>query len=169
MLACGRDKDSVTLTIEEMKDAIKGINREVDSSATPHKIEELYHAGVAAHKKSPHQQLSSKVSVPLKPTSFLSSIQPMFSFKWENRATFFGCKESVLDKDSFEVLDLFAKMVKLENRKYTKYHSPIYNIIPTIIVDFAFKSCIDSGFHLLARCLRHAFDPRAHPIIRTTS
>ena len=69
-----KDKDSVTLTIEEMKDALKGINREVDSSSTPHKIEELYHAGVATHNKSPHQQLSSKVSFPLKPSSFLSSI-----------------------------------------------------------------------------------------------
>ena len=169
MLACGRDKNSSLLTVEEMKAAMKEINFQIDAAATPHEIEELYHAAMAAHKKSPHQQLSTEVSFPLQLSSYLSTIQPMFSFKWENGATFFGSKEKVSNNDLLDVLDLFATMVKFENRKYTDYDSPIYKVVPSIIVDIAHKSRIDSGFCLLARCLHHAFDLKAPPLIGSSS
>ena len=115
MLACGRGTEISLLTVEEMKNALKDINFEIDVAATPHNIEELYHASMAAHENSPHQMLSTKVSFPLHSSYYLTTIQPIFSFKWENGATFVGSKEKLSSNNMLDVLELFATMVKFEN------------------------------------------------------
>ena len=74
MLACVRDKDSTALTIEEMKDALKGIKQEANAAETPHEIKDFYKTGMAAHKNPSRQQLSSKVCFHMENTPILKHL-----------------------------------------------------------------------------------------------
>ena len=54
-------------------------------------------------------------------------------------------------------------------KKYTSYDSPVYDVMPSIFVEFANGSRTSSGFCLLKRCLRHSFDPKARSIMNTNA
>jgi hypothetical protein len=64
------------------------------------------------------------------------------------------------------VLDFFGSLVRFQSKKRTDHvkDSPIYDSMPEMLIDFAEKSRIDSGFRLLARTVRHSFDSRLSPM-----
>jgi hypothetical protein len=64
------------------------------------------------------------------------------------------------------VLDFFGSLVRFEYKKRTDHvkDSPIYDSMPEMLIDFAEKSRVDSGFRLLARTVRHSFDSRLSPM-----
>ena len=65
------------------------------------------------------------------------------------------------------VISLFASFVRHNDDKeiYTDYNSPVYDVMPSLFIDFANGSRAGSGFRLLKRCLRHALDPKAFPLM----
>ena len=57
------------------------------------------------------------------------------------------------------VIDLFARMLMFENKRYTSFNSQIYQALPTIFVEFAYGSREGTGHRILKRTGRHAVDP----------
>ena len=68
-----------------------------------------------------------------------------------------------------DVVSLFASIVKYNEKKtkYTEYDSPLYDVLPSIFINFANESCAGSGFCLLKQCLCHTLDPKAFPLMET--
>ena len=69
------------------------------------------------------------------------------------------------------VLDLLAGVVRYDEnkRKHTDFDSPVYDVMPTVFIDFANGSRKSEGYCLLKRCLRHSFDPKCPPTYGTRS
>ena len=51
-----------------------------------------------------------------------------------------------------------------QKRTNRQKDSAVYDAIPEMFIEFAKKSRVDSGFRLLSRMVRHAFDSRIAPI-----
>ena len=137
----------------------------MDVTVTQWKGVELYHAGMAAHNKSPQQKIF-EVNISFHLSSNLSTIQHVCSFEWDNDTIFIGDKTSVSNKDWLPTLDLLAIFIKYEYRMYTDNDLLICKVIPSMIVKFVFKLKIHFGFQLWVPSTCHAFGPRATPIIK---
>ena len=48
---------------------------------------------------------------------------------------------------------------------YSDFQDGIFNVMPSMLIDFANGCRVDSGYRLLQRCLRHAFDTKAEPLL----
>ena len=46
------------------------------------------------------------------------------------------------------------------NHKCTKFESPVYNLLPTVVTNIAYESRRNSGFCLCHQCVRHVADPK---------
>ena len=66
------------------------------------------------------------------------------------------------------VLALFAAFVRFDDKdmKRTDWEkdSAVFSVIPSIFIDFAEGSRIDSGYRLLRRCVRHSMDSRTESL-----
>jgi len=69
------------------------------------------------------------------------------------------------------VLHLFAALVTFESGKKTEWikDPAVYESLPYLFINFAIKSRIDSGYWLLMRCVRHAFDSRTPSLDKNTA
>ena len=66
-----------------------------------------------------------------------------------------------------ETISLISNFVRFQkNKRHTKWDSPIYRAMPSMLIDIAYGCRIDSGFRLVQRCARHAVDARALNLIR---
>ena len=69
-----------------------------------------------------------------------------------------------------ETVDLMASIVRYDDKRMKEatkdlgYKLLVLDVLPSIIVDFAQKSRVSSGYRLLKRCIRHALDPKAFPL-----
>ena len=61
------------------------------------------------------------------------------------------------------VLKCLSNFVNFGNgsKKYTRFNSEIYKVLPSIFYDIAYHSRIGSGYRLLLRCVRHGMDTKA--------
>ena len=71
-----------------------------------------------------------------------------------------------LSNHLMQVVELLADFVtfKQQNGKkivHTHWDSPVYQVIPTMMIDIAYGCRIDSGYRLVERCARHAVDSKA--------
>jgi len=60
------------------------------------------------------------------------------------------------------ILEFFASLVSFESKTRTDWvkDPAVYDAMPEIFISFAEKSRVDSGYRLLGRIIRHAFDSR---------
>lgn len=70
-----------------------------------------------------------------------------------------------------KVLHLFASLVRFESGKKTEWmrDAAVYESLPALFIKFAENSRVDSGYRLLMRCVRHAFDSRTPPLENNTA
>ena len=64
------------------------------------------------------------------------------------------------------ILEFFASLVRFESKKRTDHikDPAVYYVMPEMLIDFAENSRVDSGFRLIARMVRHAWDSRNPPL-----
>ena len=69
------------------------------------------------------------------------------------------------------VMKLFVEFVRFHEGKKTEWKKghAVYDALPALFITFADKSRLDSGFRLLARCARHAFDTRTPKLNNKTA
>ena len=93
--------------------------------------------------------------------------QVLHTFPLVQGGLFINNTAHIPNKYVFPIINLMANVVRFDddNTKYTSYNSPVYDVMPSIFVEFANGSRASSGFRLLKRCLRHSFDPKAQSIM----
>lgn len=91
----------------------------------------------------------------------------MHSFPLDQGGRFINNEKSIPDYLVTPVLDIFASIVSYdsENRRYTTFDSPIYDVMPSIFTRFANGSRTSEGYRLLKRCLWHSFYPKTPPLM----
>ena len=116
-----------------------------------------------------------KVPFPLYPSKEMDGI----ASKWKeiteihlpNGGSFLG-DGSIEQNMVPRILAFFAAAVTFAppETKHTKWarDSAIYDALPTMVIDFASKSRVDSGYRLIERCVRHALDSKCPSIQKKT-
>ena len=110
-----------------------------------------------------HEQLLSGVKYPLYPTKDIeeqSKWSKIHTIQFKDGGTFVSNPE--LMEHLPEILKLFSSFVQYERKKQTSWvkDPTVYDALPAMIINIAQHSRIDSGYRLLARCVRHGHDPK---------
>jgi hypothetical protein len=64
------------------------------------------------------------------------------------------------------IIEFFSSLTRFDTKKRANHgkDSVVYDAIPEMFIEFASKSRVDHGFHLLSRMVHHAFDSRITPM-----
>ena len=128
--------------------------------------------------RSVHADAASKVRFPIFPTNTLSGndkesgMKNIGSFCLSNGGRFISDKDLVPDEMVSEILKLIATFVAYEPEKAAHQEQSdvgIYEHLPTMLLNFAYFSRIDSRYRLLDRCARHTCDLKAPSIYEQTA
>ena len=143
------------------------MNQEVDQEANSHDIEDIYDVTIVRKHKYIHDNLESKVSLPLLPKYSFSEIKgkKLSSFNLRDGARFFRNKNDLPDYAVGPLIILLARFVDFKEIKYTEFQSHIYDALPSICFQFVYKSLVDSGFRLLDRFPLHDLEPKTRLLI----
>ena len=94
------------------------------------------------------------------------------TFKFSNGGTFISDANTVIDDNIPRVLELITSLLKYdeclipkgdENGQENVYIGK-YDFLPSIFLNLAYHSRVDSGYRLLDRCARHTCDPKSGSI-----
>jgi hypothetical protein len=110
-----------------------------------------------------HEHLLSGVKYPLYPTKDIenqSKWSKLHTMQFKDGGSFVNNIE--LTEHLPALLKLFSSFVKYERKKQTCWvkDPTVYDALPAMIINIAQHSRIDSGYRLLARCVRHGHDPK---------
>ena len=170
------------LTVEEMKNYLKEHNRAVSNTDNieAHEIQELYEICKVDEKRE--MDIGRNVPFPIYPSNSLDIVREedrskkygfgkiLLTFDLHDGGRFI-CDPQIKNQLVEPVINLLAATVRYdENRKqYTDFNSNVYDVMPDIFVEFANSSRVSAGFRLLKRCLRHALDPKTHPLMEQSA
>jgi len=124
-------------------------------------VEEVYESCLLSVVN--HEQLVGSVKYPLYPTSEIE-IQSKWSkintIHFKDGGTFVSNNE--LTEHVPALLKLFSSFVQYERKKRTSWvkDPTVYDALPAMIINIAQHSRINSGYWLIARCVRHGHDPK---------
>ena len=163
-------------TIEEMKDYLKEQNKAIPPDAVAHKIQEMYEICVIEEKRKAN--VENDVPFPLYESLSLDVSDEannkkykygkiLHTFPLAEGGLFISNSQCIPDEHVAAIINLMANVVRYKSNQqiYTSYNSPVYDVLPSIFLEFANGSRASSGYSLLKRCLRHSFDPKAMPIM----
>ena len=165
------------LNITEMKKFLKDNNQSIPADAKAYEIQEIFEmCKVDLSRKA---NIDETVPYPLYESKSLDITEEnnnkkrfgfgkvLHTFPLAEGGLFISDTHSISNAMVIPVINLMANIVRYNpnQKKYTSYNSPVYDVLPSIFIEFANGSRASSGFRLLKFCLRHAFDPKAFPIM----
>lgn len=160
-------------SIAQMRSELIADNFDGAKDLDSDEVEDVYEMMTHLQKLRTEQQ--SNVEYPLYATSEMDG---EVATKWEDiieidfkEGGAFLAEPNLGAKNIPGVLDLFASLVRFEEGKKTEWikDPAIYDALPSLFVKFASGSRVDSGYRLLMRCVRHAFDSRAPSLDKQTA
>ena len=145
---------SEVLSIAQMRSKLDEMNCDIPASAAAQEVEDLYDHTMALRIIYKRHLIADKVPFPTKPTSALydDSLKKVLSFNFKDGVSFVQDCDNLSDQHIISLIGLLSAFLEYKNIKYTDFDSPIYKVLPSIIVEFANKSRFDSGYRLLERC-----------------
>lgn len=159
-------------TIREMREELVQDNFDGARDLSSDEVEDVYEMMEYLRL---YREQGVSVPYPLYPTSEMDSSADV---KWEElleidfkEGAVFLAEPNLEAKFIPGILELMAELVRFESGKkteWTKDHA-VYESLPQLFIDFAGKSRVDSGFRLLMRCVRHAFDSRTPSLDKNTA
>jgi len=158
--------------INKMKIQMQEEGIDLPPHATVLEIEEIYESCIIHKQISTHKNLSTTVPFPILSSEVLdngSLGETICDIDLSHGASFINDSQSIKNKHLLGIISLFAAFVSYKNVRYTAYHHPIYEAVPTMLVNFANGSRVNSGFRLLHRCRRHVLDTKAHDLTKTNA
>jgi hypothetical protein len=150
-------------TIAEMRKELVADNFDGAQELSIDEVEDVHE--IMMHLKQYHKRADESVLYPLYCTSEMEETTE----RWQNLAEVdfkgggsFLAEPDLDQKDIPGIMNVFAELVRFEEGKKTDWQRDhrIYETLPSIFIKFADKSRFDSGFRLLMRCVRHAFDTK---------
>ena len=156
------------LSIDEMKQYLRGRNQILSTDIDPHEVQELYELCVIKERRTVDHHA---VPFPVHSVQSLSITNNKYGFGDVvdvfdiNIGGQFINSPRITNEMIAPVLNLFGTVVRFNEKKGSnKQAIKEEDVLPSILIDFATKSRISTGFRLLKRCLRHAMDPKARPL-----
>ena len=145
---------SEVLSIAQMRSKLDEMNCDIPASAAAQEVEDLYDHTMALRIIYKRHLIADKVPFPTTPTSahYNDSLKKFLSFNFTDGASFVQDRDNLSDQHIISLIRLLSAFLEYKNIKYTDFDSPIYKVLPSIIVEFANKSRFDSGYRLLERC-----------------
>ena len=161
------------LSISEMKLFLKNSNQTIPNDIKAHEIQEMYEMCKVILSRNTEVDETVPFPIFLSNSLEITDSNNVSKFKFGCILHLFNLDQGGIfihgidDEDVITVVNLLASIVKYGDKKdkYTEFDSPVYDVLPQIYIEFANKSRDSAGFRLLKRCLRHAFDPKSHPLM----
>lgn len=160
-------------TIAAMRQELKDVYNfdDVDSLSSD-EVEDVYEMMEFMRM---YRKLESTVPFPLYETAEMDCDTPtkwdqLMEIDFKEGGTFLA--EPNLDpKHVPGLLSLFASLVEFESGKKTEWikDAAVYDTLPALFIKFADGSRVDSGYRLLMRCIRHAFDSKTPSLDKNTA
>lgn len=147
-------------TMREMRKELLEIGVETTNDDNISDITDLFDAMIE-NKSDYSYALSNtfdEVTLPLYPSTYLDSESILFRFDPKNGGSFIRNNLCSLN-NKLDIIILMSKLVQTGNAKFKSGIDNMYSILPDIIVNFAERSRLHSGYRLLKRAVRHAMDP----------
>ena len=160
------------LTIEEMKSYLKKQNQSIVNDADAHEVQEFFEMQKELETKE--NDIDNHVPFPIYTSNELTTFlfgTIFHTFSFDQGGRFINDQKAIPNNLVFPVVDLIASLVRYNPKKikYTEYKSPVYDVLPSLFIEFANKSRVGTGFRLLKRCLRHSFDPKANLLMERSA
>ena len=152
------------------EDINKKHNKTINGDALPFEVEEIYKSTVLHEKLKFNNHKRKKLKFPILDPNDLnnhSDVSFLCEFNILDGCSFLQDNQLVQDKNVPDLVGLLANFIIHRENKYTTWDSPYYKCIPSMFVDFAYHSRIDSGWGLVERCARHALDTRGLQLLET--
>eukprot|EP00957_Ditylum_brightwellii_P103138 7860411-Ditylum_brightwellii.AAC.1 len=90
--------------------------------------------------------------------------EEMITIDLSHGGSFINDSEKIKNRDVPDILSLFAEFVSYRGLQHTPYHHMIYEAVPSMMVNLANGSRINSGFRFVHRCSCHAVDSKSHDL-----
>ena len=166
-------------SLEEMvRELSEDFGVQLEQTASLTETIDIYNAYVSSESASRNVHLSDvrdKVMFPILAAESLDDRQRLSklgSFKFCNGGRFINDQEMVKEEDLPGVLNLISSCLEHDiSKQVHKNQSDVgdYGHLPTMLLNFAYLSRVDSGFRLLDRCARHACDPKTTSLFHTAA
>jgi hypothetical protein len=173
--------DIVDKSLEEMiREMNEKFRMQIDSSASVAETTDIYNTYISSPDNIWNHHLNlirEKVKFPVLPANLLndnndSDIIKMQKigrpFYFSDGGRFISDPELVSNEMIPSVLSLFSSILEHNEKKMVhQSDSDIgeYTHLPTMLLNFAYHSRVDSGYRLLNRCARHSCDPKTPSFI----
>ena len=164
------DDGGGNVSLMEMKNKLSLEGIDLPAAVFPNEIEEIFESLVCKRQCSEHGNMADEVIFPIRQSNTLSDNsrllgEELITVSLCDGGIFLSDRKSISNENLPGVLALMAKFVSFtKNHRHTAYDHPIYNAVPTMMIDFAFGSRSDSGYRLVQRCARHAMDSKSRDI-----
>ena len=114
--------------------------------------------------------LNKSVSTPTHNADYLQTLtrNAISSFDFKNGGQF--VVDSRLNRqDVFQIIKTMAQLVNISNEQQKdSYKNRTYQLLPSMLIQFAEGARVQSGYRLIKRCIRHAIDPQTNSILEAS-
>jgi hypothetical protein len=160
---------------EMMKELNENFGVQLDARSSLTETVDIYNTYISSisNNRSKHlSDIENKVKWPLLCANEIEKIDSFCSFAFSSGGCFMGEKDKLKDDDLVGMMSFLSSCLEHDdNRLLHTLDSDVgmYGHFPTMLLNFAYESRVDSGYRLLDRCARHACDPRTRPLNDTNA
>ena len=153
-------------SLKSMRDQLSFIGIETHIEDNVNDISDIYDAVVEKKQMNMYQKEQFlKINVPLLTSEYLDTEKIITRFNLKDGGSFIRHpKLSIQNK--IDIINLLGKLVQNGNSNFKLSKTKIYSVLPDLIVTFAERARLHSGFRLLKRALRHAMDVECPSILK---
>lgn len=162
------NEDLPAKSFTEMKKALLDAKFDGITELMPDDVEAAYTCYEIM--KDSMEGLVCRVPLPLLPTSALNSndhLEKILDIDFKEGGSFIT--DPSLDPHQIpQITQLLSSFVQFDEEKLTcnkwEKESPVFNVVPTMLVNIAARSHVDRGYCLLRRLVRHSMDVRTESL-----
>ena len=161
--------DMTLMSTREMINVLKDNNHQIEDDTPANVVQEMYDIHLLGNTN--HDELVKQIKFPKYEANsmndpFLVLGEKIMTAELVDGGRFISDTVNLADKDVPQMLELIAAFVKVNpGYSHCDFEKGIFDVMPSMLVDFANGCRVDSGYRLLERCLRHAFDNKAETIL----
>jgi hypothetical protein len=170
------EENNLNKSLNDMERELnKNFGVQLDAGSSLAETVDIYHTYMSCPLNNRLRHLlaiEQKVIYPLLSADEMDSLDILGQVDMLHGGRFLNSNELVKDNDLVGVMLFLSTCLEHDDKKLVHTsNSDVgrYSHFPTMLLNFAFKSRIDSGYRLLDRCARHACDPRTKSLLRTSA
>lgn len=153
-------------TTKEMRNKLQQKGFETHNEDNVTDIADLYDAIVEQNIVDVYDTANfmENISLPIFASTYLDTEKVLFRFDLKNGGSFIR-NDCCSISNKHDIIILLSKLVQTGNSKDNNEINKMFTILPDLIVEYANRSRLHSGYRLLKRAVRHALDPEGFSIL----